>query len=207
MKHILTFCVPLILFTSFCDQEYTFMGATSGYNSSSIWILEEVGGECGYTDLQEIILVGDEKGKRAVNYSSGDTVAIRRFLNEHLHSRTSVRLTKDDKNVFSGCTSLKFTLRTPVDNKRLREKFNHFGDRASDWNAMMGDSGVVAPDFTGIKASLVYASPDGLYVGYKITEVWLVSTDVIVIFTQHDQRGIGENTLHGYLIYELSKPE
>lgn len=192
--------LPLFVCTSYCDQKYTFIGVTRGDYSTSIWILEDVGGECGYTDLQEVIL-DSTGGHRVEHTSSSDSTAMRTFLKTVLVPVEFTKFARDEKGIFSNG---KITVAAPPGDTAIENEFYRLGSSAWEWNTRKGSKGMVLPKCTGTQPTLTYAAPRGFYSGYVITDVWYVEEDkLLIVFTQQSTRGLGMDTMHGYFVLQI----
>lgn len=199
MKFLLIFFMALFFCTTNCDQKYTLLGITHGYTTTA-WIQLDVGGECSYTMLEQVIIDTGAHVYRSTSYFSGDSNATRKFLKKNLQSDSLVEIKKLNNTWASPGL---FSIATPEWNTRLQTKFRNGGYQVSEWNKMMGDSGIILPKNTAGKITLLYAAPEGFYVNYSIARCWYSPTaEILVVFTYGSEYESGD-TSHGYLVFHV----
>jgi len=199
MKFFLV-CLPaLFICTTNCVQKHTLLGITSGY-STTVWIQEDVGGECSYTMLEMVTIDTSAKGYRSTNYFSGDSTAMRKFIRKNFQNDSLREVFRSGNSYSYGNV---FSLCAPNDSVRLREKFESWYGSPTQWNKVMGDSGIIVPKVNKGRLTLAYAAPEGFYVNYAVTRVWYSETGRLVIVFTRGCCADGGDTSNGYLIFKV----
>jgi hypothetical protein len=203
MHYLIVFLVSLFLFTTNCTQKIHFVGMTEGQTTATVWVMEEVGGECGFTVMHQICMDTAWRVHSTDNYYEGDTTSAGKMIRDmHVIAVQHPVMQKDGK--FNADPTMSFS--KPKSNARWMEKFKDNYYSAWDWNKQVRDSSIVPPIFTGCTAELLYAAPRGLYVDYLISEVsYSPQTGILLICTQQQMMAPGMDTMHGFLVYRLKK--
>ena len=155
MQYIFIFLISVFLFTTNCDQKYAYLGTTKGTYTTTIWIQEDVGGECSYTDLDEIVLDTGSMVHHVENSFSGDSTATRRFLKTNFGLVPTNEIKRDVNGSFSSGNEFAFS--APPDDTALRSKFYAHFYSAEEWNRDMGDSGLIMPITSKGRLKKLYA--------------------------------------------------
>lgn len=203
MQYIIVFFLSLFLFTTNCVQKINYIGMTEGQTTATVWVMEEVGGECDFTVMHQICVDTAWRVHSTDNYYNGDTTAAGKMIRT-MQPIVTNKLSADKSGKYMPDLTISFV--KPKSNARLVEKFRNNYYSAWDWNKQSRDSAIAAPVFAGCTAELLYAAPRGFYVDYLISDVFYSKqTGLLVICTQQQLMAQGMDTMHGFLVYRLKK--
>ena len=196
MQTLLTYIFPLIL-SSFCDQEFLFVGVTkSNADVPTIVIVEHVGGQCYYSKLIQIAVAETSVSMIESNFKQY------RNTQQFVESFTTfdqlpfIALTKDEGG-FSYLTKPAFAISEPVPDSLMLAK--SFADGARKY-----PGSIKLPAFKMADAKLLFSYNSGLYVNYHIDKVIFVPIHgILIVFTKHPLLHSGGDTMHGFMIFRL----
>jgi len=179
------------------------MGAFKQDNLT-FWIAEDVSGECLSSRLIQVTVSDSIANMVATNnLQYGEW----RWFEEGFKSlgvQLYTELGESDGKWTEGRFS--FEISVPAPDSQLVRDVNEtlrLGQE-SDWTRKHGLQGVIAPEVKGFKTKIAYYYPNGLYVDYKISRVYLIPTfGYIIIFTQQPRLKSGLDTMHGFLILKI----
>ncbi len=188
-----------------CDQTFHFIAK----GGNTLWIGEDLDGQCKISYLITIMLSGSDAGMSKCELL--DYQEWTRFENAfiYLDTEDEVEFTEESNHNWTDFW-IDFQINHPEDNNELFAKFEEHvrkgGSNGKTWNKAMGPKGIVEPTFEDASASLVYAFPEGLYVNYEISDVYYFErSKYLLIFTKNNHAGVGLDTMHGFLIYKVTK--
>jgi len=193
----------LLILTTDCVQDYRVLGFSSDYEGhASVWIIEDVAGECNLTQLKQVSV--DSTGKtRCVSTHfkhKSDTIEFCRAF-RHLETLLfeTFRPGGDNKINFQPNA----TLSAPAPRGDLLEKYLNI-KYLVEWNKGDPAETRMLPVFTGCRPEFLYASPDGLYFNYSISQVhYCKANGLLTVFTQQPMLAPGGDTMHGFMVFRV----
>ena len=193
----LTYLFCCILLSTNCTQTFEFMGATtSNSNNATIWIVENVDGECYQSKLVQISIADTNCFCAESNFEGyGKTQSFRKAFKE-LHLLPQFELNHSD-GLFRYSQRIDFTIeQADYDNAMLARSFV---DGVRKYPLPIN-----TPIFSGVKARLLYSYPSGLYVNYAIDRaIFLPTQRLLVVFTKSPYLAVGGDTMQGILVFKI----
>lgn len=191
--------------TTNCDQSFTFLLATADHNPD-FWVIEDVGGECSYTHLIQILV--EDTVVTCVSISRigyGNW----KWLQENAKYIVSVPVKElvNENGVWS-IPGLSWFIEAPPMDSTLLKLFQkeYYAGRERSWNELYGTKGICVPSTEGIDFNLIYYFPEGLYVDYTISKAYYFPySGYILVFTNQSRMASGADTLHGFLLLKTVK--
>jgi hypothetical protein len=195
--------------TTNCVQSFNFLFATADYvmrthHGPIFWIVEDVGGECWYSLLIQIVVkdtIATAFYTRFRDYGSWTWLEKN---SKYILYEPAKEL--ENKNDVWSAPDMSWFIKIPsIDSaqlKWLQEKCPEFDGRW--WNCKYGIDGISLPSFEGIDVKLVYYYPDGVYFDYKISKAYyFVRSGYILLFTKQPRLADGFDTRHGFLLLKI----
>jgi len=196
MQTLLTYIFPLIL-SSFCDQEFLFIGVTkSNADVPTIVMIEHVGGQCYYSKLIQIAVAETSASMIESNFKQY------RNTQQFIESFTAfdqlpfIALPKDDRG-YTYLLKPAFAINEPIpDSLMLANSFEDGGRKYP--------GSIKPPVFKMADAKLLFSYTSGLYVNYHIDKVIFVPIhNILIVFTKQPLLHSGGDTMHGFMIFRL----
>jgi hypothetical protein len=196
MQILLTYIIPLFL-SSFCDQEFQFVGITkSNINVPTIAIIENVGGQCYYSKLIQIAVAETSVSVVESNFKEYKKTAQFVASFTAFNQLSFIALGKVSGGEHDILT-LGFEIIEPAPDSIMFAKSFTDGIR-------LHPTIVKLPTFGSTQAKLLYCYNEGLYVNYHIDKaVFVPSYHILIVFTKHPMLGPGGDTMHGFMIFRL----
>jgi len=187
--------------TTFCSQDFSLLALTSSEDKSVFWVEEKVGGDCYYSQIIQIILSKTTEMVLKTPLKDYENNDFFHKMAKRIEAEPYSKFNKEDSIWF--LKSLKVKQSLP--NKTLLGKFLAMAPYAKEWNKKMGLNGIQQPTFYGLKEKLMYYYPEGLYINYEISDVYLFEDKrYLLVFTHQENSGVGNDTVHGFLIFKIS---
>ena len=193
-----------------CEQSFTFFAFTRAASPSleygTFWIGEDVGGECLGSYLIQIS-ISNQRVSSYVSMLMG--YAEWGWLREGIKHLQRVPFEElVEKGRVWQCATGSFSVEAPLPDSVLSslllEAFRKGNERA--WTRDHGLEGTSPPVFDGIKAQLIHYHEKGLYVGYQISKAYYFpGSKYLLIFTHQPMLVSGLDTMHGFLIFKVTK--
>ena len=201
MSILFVFIYSLLLSTN-CLQEFTFLGVTE---PSTIWIIQDVGGECYFSKLTQIVVEDSLVYSVVSNFK--EFKKTKQFENSFsvLAQVPFIKLTHNNNRfVYQG--GKEFIVAEPKVDSALISQFPNDPSKAAEpWNRQMGIRGIQLPQISGVNTTLLYAYHRGLYIKYKVDKVFFIpSKQLLIVFTNQSLLADGGDTMHGFLIFRIS---
>ena len=196
MQMLLTYIVPLLL-SSFCDQEFQFIGVTkSNANVPIISIIENVGGQCYYSKLIQIAVAETSVSVAESNfkeYKKTEQFVASFTAFSQLSFIALGKVSGGEHDILT----LGFEIIEPAPDSIMLTKSFADGIR-------LDPALIQLPTFGSAQAKLLYCYDKGLYVNYHIDKAVLVpSHHILIVFTKNPMQGPGGDTMHGFMIFRL----
>lgn len=190
--------VFILLLSTNCEVHYRFLGVTNG---STIWIVEDVDGECGYTDLRQVDFSDSTKARSIQTYFKEDTTGFSKGFD--LLEKDKVKKLSVVNGKCTVTASLSFSL--PANRNDLLAKAEERYHKDYQMKSQPGDSTMVEPVFQNGPPKFLYAADGGLYVNYTFSDIYYApDSGLLIIFTHNDNK-FTTDALHGFLVYRLPK--
>ncbi len=181
-----------------CIQTFEFVGATiSNSNVPTVWILEDVSGECYSTKLIQVSLSDTNISYTESNIKHYMKAASFKKSFPEFEQIPQFELTNVDGR-FQYYNRVHFSIQEPVvDSTMLAQYFND-GIRKYPLPVQM-------PLLNGVSAKLLYSYSSGLYVNYQITKVIFIPTQkLLIVFTKNSFLASGGDSMHGFMIFSIN---
>ena len=190
-----------------CEQTFRLLGLN--WRASRVfWIAENLSGECYSSRILQVSLS-----------DSGSTIAyscLRQFDDWGPVDSAISRLYTEDPLIFDHQGGLLvekgsgLRITTPRSDSSLLVSFEKHiiegGSNGETWNRKLGLQGIILPHIEGMKSDLVFYYSAGLYVGYAVSSAYYFrEAGYILIFTQQKWRAVGNDTMHGFLIFKVNQ--
>lgn len=187
--------------TTFCSQDFSLLALTSSGDKSVFWVEEKVGGDCYYSQIIQIILSNTKEIVLKTPLKDYENNDFFHKMAKRIETETYSKFNKENSIWY--LKSLKVKQSPP--NKTLLGKFLAMAPYAKEWNKKMGLNGIQQPTFYGLKEKLMYYYPEGLYINYAISDIYLFEDKrYLLVFTNQENSGVGNDTVHGFLIFKIS---
>lgn len=186
---------------TFCSQDFSLLALTSSGNKSVFWVEEKVGGDCYYSQIIQVIL--SNKTEMVLK------TPLKNYENNDFFHKMAKRIETEPYSKFNKGISIwslkNLKVKQSPPNKTLLGKFLTMAPYAKEWNKKMGLNGIQQPTFYGLKEKLMYYYPEGLYINYEISDIYLFENKrYLLVFTNQENSGVGNDTVHGFLIFKIS---
>lgn len=193
-----------IVFTTGCQETFHFFFLTFG-RSPTFWIGIDVSGECISSHLVQInvndssvsVLSSELKEYKKWKVIPELKSLLKTYKESELESKGDVWISK----------GIKITI--PEYDSTLWHEFNKHvmggGGNAITWYQEKGDYGLLLPKIEGLNTELIYQHKRGLYFNYKISEVHYFPNNYLIIFTYQPRYAVGDDSMHGFLIFKINK--
>jgi hypothetical protein len=160
-----------------CEQEIEFLGAFGAHQGTTLVVLERVLGECLYSNLVLMNVVGDRVSTTTLVLSH-DVADVSEVLREWGVTRVDPWSKREGSPLASG-------LSAPAVNSNLTRKYFDLQCHpcAERWNSLHGIDGVVPPEASGRGVEVIYAWPRGLYLDYEVGDIHAVDDHGLVLIT------------------------
>ncbi len=203
MQYLFVLALSLFLFTTNCVQKIHFVGITEGQTTATVWVMEEVGGECAFTVMHQICVDTAWRVHSTDNYYSSDTASASKMIRT-MQPIAVNRISQEGDGKFMPELTMSFV--KPKANSGWVTKFRDKYSSAWEWNKQPRDSSLALPVFSGCTAELLYAAPRGFYVDYLIGDVFYSpQTGILMVSTQQQLMAPGMDTMHGFMIFRLKR--
>jgi hypothetical protein len=186
-----------------CEQTFKLLGL-NWRASKVLWIGEDLSGECHSSRILQVIL--SDSGNTTIN-THLKTLHDWEWLTHGLQTEVPMVFTHHDDSWVSPDVDLE--IQGPrADSTLLRSFQQHIlsgGSNGYTWNRDHRLSGITKPEIKGVQMELRYYYPYGLYVGYTISDVYFFPEGgLLLVFTNHRTRAVGNDTMHGFLIFKTN---
>ena len=202
------------LATSNCRQTIIFRALTNGYFSLShdkecntFWITEDIDGECQWSHLIQISIIQQEICTVESDlYKFGEWEWLTESL-KHLSQETPQELS-DNSSAWS-CSTASFYVKPPLPDSGLLNSFLAARRRGYErkWIKDHDLEAISMPIFEGAKSELITHYEGGLYIGYRFAKVYYFPPEYVLIITYQPMMANGLDTLHGFLLFKVSKSD
>jgi hypothetical protein len=197
--------------TTDVTQKYRFLALTTWNEQDVFWILEDTSGEGEGSRILQVVL--DDGNEPVLVQTWFKHFGSWQWLVEAVGSLDTQEYTPlmEGRGTFVDWMGRLFVEEPPADTLSLQE-FDDFVYRGpgtvTSWNAARGLSGISSPIVHGAESEVLYIYPEGLYLGYHLSEVYHFAwRRYLLVFTHQDKTGPGFDTMHGFIIMRIGKSE
>jgi hypothetical protein len=184
-----------------CDEQFNVIGFTTE-SEPSFWVAVIRNGDCVSSTLIRVSVHGDSlTGVKKFGYSPSASSWTSSILKQFKHETPIVFSNPSDDwiKLDSG-----FSIRQPQPSRQLLTRFRQWdsvGIEAWYWNRQEGAAGVDLPRVRGDSLKLVYADSVGLYLRYRLQDVYYYPESGYLVITTANDRYAGEfDSENGFLI-------
>ncbi len=191
--------------SSICEHKFVIHGKTEGeYGLLFLDVLR--GGECG---LKESFIISLEHSKSKVwtrwaDYYSNDSSISAMGALKYEEGITL----RDSSGKYMISDTAFFTV--PIFDSTFQATYRRIAPggglgTAKDWKKECLSNYFDLPQFTGVKAELIYTYHGGIYKNYTFSNVvYYPKSNYLVLVTNQPERATGMDTIHGLLIFHLN---
>ncbi len=191
--------------TTNCNQSFTFLFAAADH-SRVFWIVEDVGGECLYSRLIQVVAKDDYATTIYTRFGGYQSWKWLQDNVKHIVKEPAIQLENHDGVWITPDTSWRIAV-PPPDSALLRlfqEEYAKGGERS--WNVKYGIKGVSVPSAEALNIDVVYYYPEGLYIDYTLSNVYYFPrSGYVLVFTNQRRLASGLDTMHGFLLLKIIK--